>query len=127
MNATKIVLPKNVATALAHYVNLADSKHEAFTDILSLGYEAERSELILRHFEHDFDELMEALICGYEVEKSPEEKVRDYYEYVKSERETLQGYSTEGLRQHADRYRSAELAIRNTLDLLGIKIAGVNA
>jgi hypothetical protein len=68
-NYKKITVPPSVATAIAHYVNLADSKHEAFTDILSLGYEAERSELILRHFEHDFDELMEALICGYEVTK----------------------------------------------------------
>jgi hypothetical protein len=66
-NYKKITVPHSVANAIAHYVNLADSKHEAFTDILSLGYEAERSEIILRHFEHDFDELMEALICGYEV------------------------------------------------------------
>jgi DNA integrity scanning protein DisA with diadenylate cyclase activity len=59
-------------------------------DILSLGYEAEKSELILRHFAHDFDELMEALICGYEVEKTPEEKVRDYYKETDS-RKTIGG------------------------------------
>jgi hypothetical protein len=41
-NASKITVPSNVANAIAHYVALADSKHEAFTDILSLGYEAER-------------------------------------------------------------------------------------
>jgi hypothetical protein len=65
----KITVPPSVASAIAHYVNLADSKHEAFTDILRFGYEAEKSEIILRHFEHDFDELMEVLICGYEVAK----------------------------------------------------------
>jgi DNA integrity scanning protein DisA with diadenylate cyclase activity len=63
----KITVPKNVAEAIRHYTDLADTKSEAFTDILSLGYEAERSEIILRHFDHDYDELMEALICGYEV------------------------------------------------------------
>jgi DNA integrity scanning protein DisA with diadenylate cyclase activity len=123
----KIVVPSAVAEAIRHYTDLADTKTEAFTDILSLGYEAERSEIILRHFDHDYDELMEALICGYEVEKSPEEKVREYYEYVKSERESLQGYSTLEIRQQSAKYRTTELAIENTLDLLGIKIAGVNA
>jgi hypothetical protein len=67
MNASKIVVPSAVAKAIRHYTDLADTKTEAFTDILSLGYEAERSEIILRHFDHDYDELMEALICGYEV------------------------------------------------------------
>jgi DNA integrity scanning protein DisA with diadenylate cyclase activity len=127
MNASKIVLPKNVAEAIRHYTDLADTKTEAFTDILSLGYEAERSEIILRHFDHDYDELMEALICGYEVEKSPEEKVAEYYEYVKSERESLQDYSTLEIRQQSEKYRTTELAIKNTLDLLGITVAGVNA
>jgi hypothetical protein len=64
---SKITVPKEVAEAIRHYTDLADTKTEAFTDILSLGYEAERSEIILRHFDHDYDELMEALICGYEV------------------------------------------------------------
>jgi DNA integrity scanning protein DisA with diadenylate cyclase activity len=126
MNANKITVPPSVASAIRHYVNLADTKTEAFTDILSLGYEAERSEIILRHFDHDYDELMEALICGYEVEKSPEEKVAEYYEYVKSERESLQGYSTLEIRQQSEKYRTTELAIKNTLDLLGVTIAGVN-
>ncbi|PFP30198.1 hypothetical protein COJ96_05650 [Bacillus sp. AFS073361] len=63
----KIRVPKQVAAAIAHYVALADSKTQAFTDILALGYEAAQSEVILRHFDHDYDELMEALICGYEV------------------------------------------------------------
>jgi DNA integrity scanning protein DisA with diadenylate cyclase activity len=81
-NASKITVPQAVANAIAHYVALADSKHEAFTDILSLGYEAEKSELILRHFAHDFDELMEALICGYEVaEETYEERLLSRINY----------------------------------------------
>jgi DNA integrity scanning protein DisA with diadenylate cyclase activity len=127
MNANKIIVPSAVAEAIRHYTGLADTKTEAFTDILSLGYEAERSEIILRHFDGNHDELMEALICGYEVEKSPEEKVVEYYEYVKSERESLQGYSTLEIRQQSEKYRTTELAIKNTLDLLGITVAGVNA
>jgi hypothetical protein len=68
MNA-KITVPKEVAAAIAHYVNLADTKTEALTDILSMGYEATRSEIILRHFDGKHDELMEVLICGYDVEE----------------------------------------------------------
>jgi DNA integrity scanning protein DisA with diadenylate cyclase activity len=113
-NASKITVPQAVANAIAHYVALADSKHEAFQDILSLGYEAEKSELILRHFEHDFDELMEALICGYEVEKTPEERIRDYYKDRRHSQEgSIASYQAE--------------SIEKTLNILGINIEGVNA
>jgi DNA integrity scanning protein DisA with diadenylate cyclase activity len=116
-NASKITVPANVANAIAHYVALADSKHEAFQDILSLGYEAEKSELILRHFAHDFDELMEALICGYEVEgESPEAKIRKYYE----------GF-TNSLVTDADWAIGIRTGVKTTLGFLGIKIEGVNA
>jgi hypothetical protein len=109
MNSSKIVLPKNVAEAIRHYTDLADTKTEAFTDILSLGYEAERSELILRYFDGNYDELMEALICGYEVEVTPEDKVREFY----------RNYVAEGLHSEA-------AAIRVAFIKYGVKIDGVN-
>ncbi|MDR7001634.1 hypothetical protein [Neobacillus niacini] len=107
MNNAKVTVPPSVATAIAHFVNLADTKTEALTDILSLGYETEQSEIILRHFDGDYDLLMEALICGYQIEKSPEDKVREYYENLY--------------------YAAEKTCVEHTLDLLGIKIAGVNA
>jgi DNA integrity scanning protein DisA with diadenylate cyclase activity len=126
MNASKIVLPKEVAAAIAHYVSLADTKTEALTDILSMGYEATRSEIILRHFDGNQDELMQALICGYEVEKSPEEKVREFYTEIQENRETLRGYI--GFDSRAmERYIVMGITVKKTLDLLGIKIDGVNA
>jgi DNA integrity scanning protein DisA with diadenylate cyclase activity len=121
MNASKITVPSSVANAIAHYVALADSKHEAFQDILSLGYEAEKSELILRHFAHDFDELMEALICGYDVaEPTPEEKVAKYYAQYRDM--YLEAEPGEG-----DHYYAVRIGVRDTLDMLGIKIKGANA
>jgi hypothetical protein len=120
MNASKIVVPSAVAEAIRHYTDLADSKSQAFTDILSLGYEATQSEIILRHFDHDYDELMEALICGYEVEKSPEDKVREYY----GELYVIASNSDPGDRQYRAECQSE--AVQNTLDLLGITIAGIN-
>jgi DNA integrity scanning protein DisA with diadenylate cyclase activity len=116
----KITVPSNVADAIAHYVNLADSKHEAFTDILRLGFEAERSEIILRHFDHDYDELMQALICGYEVEQTPAEKIRDYYESITVRNVQMNEFELG--------YEAGVLdAIPTVLNYLGIKIDGINA
>jgi len=55
--------------------------------------------------------LAAALINGYEVEKTPEEKVREYYE-------------SHGGSPSAEERKAA---IRETLCKLGIKIEGVNA
>jgi DNA integrity scanning protein DisA with diadenylate cyclase activity len=113
-NYKKITVPSNVAAAIAHYVNLADTKTEALTDILSMGYEAERSEVILRHFDGNHDELMQALICGYNIEKTPEDEVFDMcckLDKVDQDEYTL------GVKD----------GIMDTLNTLGIYIKGVNA
>jgi DNA integrity scanning protein DisA with diadenylate cyclase activity len=117
----KVLVPKEVAAAIAHYVSLADTKTEALTDILSMGYEATRSEIILRHFDGNHDELMQALICGYEVEKTPEEKVCEFFDYLETQyRENL-------LNRDASKYHLAIVTLKRVLNDLGIKIAGVNA
>ncbi|MEK3817478.1 hypothetical protein [Bacillus sp. FSL K6-1284] len=59
----------------------------------------------------DIMTLAAALINGYEVEKTPEEKVREYYE-------------SHGGSPSAEERKAA---IRETLYKLGIKIEGVNA
>jgi hypothetical protein len=85
-----------------------------------MGYEAERSEIILRHFDGDYDELMEALICGYQVaEETPEAKVSDYYRQHGAK--YLEAAAGEG-----DHYYSVRVGVRDTLNLLGITIEGVN-
>ena len=58
-----------------------------------------------------FTDFLAALINGYEVEKTPEEKVREYYESY--------GGSPSAMERKE--------AVQDTLDLLGIKIEGVNA
>ncbi|MEZ3605418.1 hypothetical protein OB894_01300 [Bacillus subtilis] len=68
--------------------------------------------------------LAAALVNGYEVEKTPEEKLREYFEETKRTRDGrhLAG-DIEGKRFHG----GALVGICNTLELLGIKIEGVNA
>ena len=63
-----------------------------------------------------------ALINGYEVEKTPEEKVREYYAA------NYQRHEQSMPRSKDDFYTSGVAeGVRNTLDCLGIKIEGVNA
>jgi predicted secreted protein len=113
MNAN-IKVPKMVAEALDIFVELADSKSQAFTDILSLGYETIGSETILRHFDGNNDELMSALINGYTGEETNEEKLTSYYNYLY--------FSTR------DEYTQGTIdGILETLKLLGINIRGVSA
>ncbi|MGI1816283.1 hypothetical protein OEJ84_17375 [Bacillus subtilis] len=66
----------------------------------------------------------ERLKSENEVEKTPEEKLREYFEETKRTRDErhLAG-DTEGKRFHG----GALVGICNTLELLGIKIEGVNA
>ena len=58
-----------------------------------------------------FTDFLATLINEYEVEKTPEEKVRKYYESY--------GGSPSAMERKE--------AVQDTLDLLGIKIEGVNA
>lgn len=68
--------------------------------------------------------LAAALINGYEIKKTPEEKVRDYYEYLEKryggacEKEDVQALLN---------FTSMMNGVRGTLEHLGIKIEGVNA
>ncbi len=67
----------------------------------------------------NFDILMRALVNGYIVEKSPEEKLRSMYEdYVKDE--------ISGDYDRKFTGEAATNAIVNTLDILGITIEGIN-
>jgi hypothetical protein len=116
----KITVPKEVADAIAYFVDLADTKTEAFTDILSMGYEGTHSEIILCYFAGNNDELMEALICGYEVEASPEDNLRKYYEEAQYKR--LSGAYTQ-----TSYGRGVTDGIERTLEYLGMKVEGINA
>lgn len=64
--------------------------------------------------------LAAALINGYEIEKTPEQKVRDYYEKLAAKRRYVPGCIDE-----IKIYTEMD-AIRRTLDMLGIEIDFVN-
>jgi hypothetical protein len=114
----KVTLPREVAEA----IELAKDTYGSITAIFE---DARNGNLDVLHdyFKYNFDELIIALVNGYEIEKSPEDKVREYYDSV------LNRLYTEGLDDQERRYvlESEACGILRTLDLLEIKIPGVNA
>lgn len=67
------------------------------------------------------DTFIRALYIGYEVELSPEEKVREMYCKAADEEKDLYNHP------QASWWRSRRRAIFDTVNALGIKIEGVNA
>ena len=68
--------------------------------------------------------LATALINGYEVDTTPEAKIKEYYEEaLKCHRESKYEWDVESMQYHSGRIDG----VRKTLDILGIKIEGVNA
>lgn len=65
------------------------------------------------------DDLIKALVNGYEIEETPEDKVREMYEahFDDGERSPYDTGYNEGV----------QFGVKQTLDILNIKISGVSA
>lgn len=116
----KVTVSRKLAEAIEHFKNpdgYAYENYEIMREYFSISEVVAKADnefrLELRRTKTDL--LMSALINGYEVEKSPEEKVRAYYNEFSVDKRHLTGS------QYAVGY-----AILNTLNILGIKIEGVN-
>lgn len=108
MENQKVTVPIHVAAALEKYNN-KDNKGEVYLNIKSIGYESEDTATILGYL--DDNSLLSALINGYEIAKTPEDKLRYYYRSLDMRsREADEAYG-----------------INTALDILGIKIEGINA
>jgi hypothetical protein len=116
----KVILPREVAEAIEGLKSQGWTKSGIFgfsTGVkrLALSIDEESyGKTIGRYFgcmKHDL--LMEALVNGYEVESSPEDQVKEFYEVY----DACDSSYRLGIRE----------GVRQTLNLLGIKIEGVNA
>jgi Protein of unknown function (DUF1642) len=114
---TRVTLPREVAEAIEdlrkdHYDNRA---------LIDEIYEGAARPVLQAYAEANFDTLLNALVNGYEIEKSPEDKVREYYEEIREVfKSTIDGsYDEEYL-------RGIMHGVVKTLNLLGIKVPGVN-
>lgn len=94
-----------------------------------------RSEIVERHIHKDHlqvnnceyvevlptETLISALYIGYEVEQTPEEKVRQTFDYA------LEQIGNLGDHPQAEHWKGLKTGIITTLAILNIKIEGVNA
>jgi pyridoxal/pyridoxine/pyridoxamine kinase len=114
-NENKVTLPREVVESLEKY----KSKGESALEIIRIAngdrgiWCPELMKFIEK--ENGVGDLLSALVNGYNVEKSPEDRVRDYYGRIKD------------VSNGDDIYDAQAYAIETTLELLGIKIEGVNA
>lgn len=122
-NANKVTLPREVAEAIE---SLRCERGMNNFGIVSGFCRRENSLMeVIDDYFSDFDvnspqhpnALLEVLVNGYEVEKSPEEKVREYFEGINDLHD----------RHNHDIDRGILTGVEMTLDLLGLKIEGVNA
>jgi hypothetical protein len=105
----KVTLPKEVAEAMENLL----SRGAEDKDIIAYGmarFTTENAGEIYRYAQDNFYGLMSALVNGYQVEQTPEERLREYYDNM--------------LFANGDTYSDV---IKHTLDILGIEIDGINA
>lgn len=106
----KVIVSKEVAEAIEH------AKRTCVVSALIRFADGESGflhpKMILLRKELDREALLHAIFYGYQVEQTPEEKLREFYESFNAE-----------IMEHV----YARTAIRSTLALLGITIEGINA
>ncbi|MGR6115866.1 DUF1642 domain-containing protein [Aeribacillus composti] len=116
----KVLLPREVAEDIERLRKKGCSN---FT-IVRLAFEAYSDYSTIRKWAFDIngrgtpDLLMKALVNGYEIEETPEEKLRQYYSDVYEQYNEL-------FKSDSRLYGVLE-GIENTLDILGIEIPGIN-
>lgn len=115
----KVVLPKDVAEAVESIRSVSGTT--IVYDLEILRKDTKRgnnlTKLITEYVdEHGPQKYFSALVNGFEIEQTPEEKLAEYYDVMIE--------SAYGLRSTYD--GGVVLGIEKTLEILGITIAGIN-
>jgi hypothetical protein len=116
----KVLLPREVAEAIENVrKRLGLSDEVILYKTYINGWEAEWTEVLNANGDGNKAFLIaKALVNGYEIEETPEEKLRQYYSNVNEEFNELLGSDS--------RLYGVLEGIENTLDILGIEIPGIN-
>jgi hypothetical protein len=117
----KVKLPKEVGSLLEDLINQGDRTIYGVLSHMTMNCNQRTVEArkILEALEDPWSLIMQALVNGYEIEETPEDKVREYYEKLK--KHSLN--ETKGETTYTERL----VGVLKTLELLNIKISGVNA
>lgn len=118
----KVELPREVAIALRNIRGIVPTNYDVFHTIRDARFDPDA--ITIREWaisgDGTRDTIMEALVNGFTIEKSPKERLR---EYAAEQRAKVR--CVEGAEQTASVGKL--MGMRATLDILGIKIEGVNA
>jgi NTP pyrophosphatase (non-canonical NTP hydrolase) len=123
----KVKLPREVAEAIREFERCGDTRYDLMCAVLGNGNSKSATEL-RQYVESDdcaFNTLIQALANGYEVEETPEDKVREYFKRLDDKAKIDAKMSSEySVRTH----ETFEIVgILTTLKMLNIKIEGVNS
>jgi hypothetical protein len=118
----RVTLPREVAEAIEDLRNKGWRNTYLMRIPFTSSVSGTSSDIIRQYAVDNLETYMSALVNGYEIEKSPEDKVREYYEEMREVfKSTIDGsYDEEYL-------RGIMHGVVKTLNLLGIKVPGVNA
>lgn len=124
---SKVILPKEVAEAIEIIKGCGWSNYYIVTSTDKPLKDRrpcyEEIEVIRRWaVEGNSDKLLEALVNGYEVEKFPEDKLREYIESNRTWIDRPEDFAI----SERQRYVGRNQGVMMTLSILGITIEGIN-
>lgn len=119
---TKTVLPEDVAHAL-ECVKSTSCSTKRLIEIMMNGGVAPNSNILKRYSENNFENLLNALVNGYEVEPKEYTEIRKYFNNVINSRDK-EGYQVH--KPNADYFHGVEIGIQSTLSMLSKVVNGVN-
>lgn len=121
MGKSKVVIPKDVAEAIEKLrQGASDGEIEgAAVDGVVITGLWDECEAVWKYAKESEDTLLQAVVNGYEIEATPEDRLREYY----------QGQLSANVLATATEYHvyiGKRSGVRKTLDILGITVEGVN-
>jgi hypothetical protein len=118
----KVRLPLEVAEAIEYIWEKESSNYKVAHHVFySMRGEPDYpGKIVYEYFNGDMDELIKVLINGYEIEQTPEDALRMYYDHC--EKKKSQAVFTPEYKE----YLGKILGIKMALKILGIKIEGIN-
>lgn len=133
----KVTLPRDVAEAIeklreygweqANLLNAGEFINIDRPTLAEIGGEHigfPIAEWLSNDFHANYPNYVSALVNGYTIEQSPEEKLREYYDNLVNRANEIiaEGRAVGAILPSAER-----VGIERTLDMLGIQIEGINA
>lgn len=121
MSSEKVVIPKDVAEAIEKLREVVSDFEIVAIAVKGTvtNYMRYECEAVCKYAEDYADTLLQALVNGYEIEATPEDRIREYY----------RGHEPHALLDTPEKFHvnlGRRGGVRKTLNILGITIEGVN-